>query len=388
MKRDFEYIVLGLGGLGSGAAYWLSRRAGAEVLGVEQFELGHVRGESEDHSRIIRLSYHTPAYVELAKLAYDAWATLERESGDQVVLRTGGLDFAKPDSLIPLDTYRNAMRACDVPFEDLDADEIMRRWPQFTLTYEIQGLFQEQSGIAMAARANAAHRKMARAQGATLLDNTPVLGISTKGAEVIVETIGGRFRCRKLVIAAGPWSNKALGFLGMELPLEITREQVTYFASPRPEEFAPDRFPVWIWMDDPCFYGFPVFGEAGPKAAQDAGGKPVTADTRNFEPDPDNLRGVEEFLAKYIPGALGPIIYTKTCLYTLTPDRDFVIDHVPGHDNVVVAIGAGHAFKFASQIGRLLSELALDGATKVDLAPFSLERPILKMKNPPKSYMV
>jgi sarcosine oxidase len=388
VKRDYEYIVLGLGGLGSGAAYWLSRRAGGEVLGIEQFELGHVRGESEDHSRIIRLSYHTPAYVELAKLAYDAWDTLQYESGDQVLLKTGGLDFAKPDSLIPLDTYRDAMRACDVPFEDLDADEIMRRWPQFTLTPEIQGLFQEQSGIAMAARANAAHRKMALAQGATLLDNTPVIGIASKGNEVIVETTGGRFRCKKLVIVAGPWSNKALGFLGMELPLEITREQVTYFASPKPEAFAPDRFPVWIWMDDPCFYGFPVFGEAGPKAAQDAGGKPVTADTRNFEPDPDNLRGVEEFLAKYIPGALGPIIYTKTCLYTLTPDRDFVIDHVPGHDNVVVAIGAGHAFKFASQIGRLLSELALDGETKVDLAPFSLERPILKMKNPPKSYMV
>ena len=388
MKRDYEYIVLGLGGLGSGAAYWLSRRAGSEVLGIEQFELGHVRGESEDHSRIIRLSYHTPAYVELAKLAYDAWSTLESESGDQVVLKTGGLDFAKPDSLIPLDTYRDAMRACNVPFEDLDADEIMRRWPQFTLTPEIQGLFQEQSGIAMAARANAAHRKMAIAQGATLLDNTPVVGITTKHDEVTVETSGGRFRCRKLVIAAGPWSNKALGFLGMELPLEITREQVTYFASANAAAFAPDRFPVWIWMDDPCFYGFPVFGEAGPKAAQDAGGKPVTADTRNFEPDPDNLRGVEEFLARYIPGALGPIIYTKTCLYTLTPDRDFVIDHVPGHENVVVAIGAGHAFKFASQIGRLLSELALDGDTAVDLAPFSLDRPILKMKNPPKSYMV
>ena len=388
MKRDYEFIVLGLGGLGSAAAYWLSRRAGAEVLGLEQFELGHVRGESEDHSRIIRLSYHTPAYVELAKLAYDAWATLEHESGDQVVLRTGGLDFAKPDSLIPLDTYRDAMRTCGVPFEDLDAREIMRRWPQFTLTDEIQGLFQAQSGIAMAVRANAVHRKMAIAQGATLLDNTPVIGISTKNDEVSVDTSGGRFRCRKLIIAAGPWSNKALGFLGMELPLEITREQVTYFASPNADAFAPDRFPVWIWMDDPCFYGFPVFGEAGPKAAQDAGGKPVTADTRNFDPDPDNLRGVEEFLARYIPGVLGPIIYTKTCLYTLTPDRDFVIDHVPAHDNVVVAIGAGHAFKFASQIGRLLSELALDGGTKVDLAPFSLERPILKMKDPPKSYMV
>jgi len=387
VKRDYEYIVLGLGGLGSGAAYWLSRDAGAEVLGIEQFELGHPRGESQDHSRIIRLSYHTPEYVELAKLAYDAWSTLQRESGDQVWLKTGGLDFARRDSKIPLDTYRNAMRACNVAYEDVDAREIMRRWPQFTLDDDIQGLYQEQSGIAMAARANAAHQKMARANGATLIDRTPVTNILTRGNEVAVETPGGTFSCRKLVIAAGPWSNRALGYLGIELPLEVTREQVTYFAAPRPDDFAPDRFPVWIWMDDPCFYGFPTFGEAGPKAAQDAGGKPVTADTRDFEPEPENLRGVEEFLSRYIPGALGPIIYTKTCLYTLTPDRDFVIDTVPGHDNITVAIGAGHAFKFASQIGRLLSELALTGASTIDLSSFALDRQILTMKDPPKNYM-
>ena len=387
MKRDYEYIVLGLGGLGSGAAYWLSRDAGAEVLGIEQFELGHVRGESQDHSRIIRLSYHTPEYVELAKLAYDAWSTLQRESGDQVWLKTGGLDFARRDSRIPLDTYRNAMRACNVAYEDVDAREIMKRWPQFTLDDDIQGLYQEQSGIAMAARANAAHQKMARANGATLIDRTPVTNILTRGNEVAVETPGGTFSCRKLVIAAGPWSNRALGHLGIELPLEVTREQVTYFAAPRPDDFAPDRFPVWIWMDDPCFYGFPTFGEAGPKAAQDAGGKPVTADTRDFEPEPENQRGVEEFLSRYIPGALGPIIYTKTCLYTLTPDRDFVIDTVPGHDNITVAIGAGHAFKFASQIGRLLSELALTGASTIDLSSFALDRQILTMKDPPKNYM-
>jgi sarcosine oxidase len=387
VKHDYEYIVLGLGGLGSGAAYWLSREAGAEVLGIEQFELGHVRGESQDHSRIIRLSYHTPEYVDLAKLAYDAWDTLERESGDQVVLKTGGLDFAPRDSKIPLDTYRNAMRTCHVTYEDLDADEIMKRWPQFTLTEDIVGLYQEQSGIAMAARANEAHRKMARANGATLLENTPVTDLITRDGEVTVETTEGSFLCRKLVIAAGPWSNRALGYLGLELPLEVTREQVTYFAAPRPQDFAPDRFPVWIWMDDPCFYGFPTFGEAGPKAAQDAGGKPVTADTRDFEPEPENLRGVEAFLSRYIPGALGPIIHTKTCLYTLTPDRDFVIDTVPGHENVVVAIGAGHAFKFASQIGRLLSELALNGTSTIDLSSFALDRQILTMKDPPKNYM-
>src|SRR5215210_333126 len=170
VKHDYEYIVLGLGGFGSAAAYWLSRRAGPDVLGVEQFELGHVRGESQDHSRIIRLSYHTPAYVELAKHAYTAWAELERDSGERLVLRTGGLDFAPRESAIPLTNYSGSMDAAGVAYEHLDAAEIRRRWPQFTVTDDIHGLYQPESGIAMAARGNAAHLRMAREHGATLRD--------------------------------------------------------------------------------------------------------------------------------------------------------------------------------------------------------------------------
>ena len=114
---------------------------------MEQFELGHVRGESQDHSRIIRLSYHTPAYVELAKYAYRAWAELEKDSGEQVVLKTGGLDFAPRVSAIPLSGYSGSMDAAGVPYEALDAAEIMRRWPQFCLSEDIHGLFQPESGI-------------------------------------------------------------------------------------------------------------------------------------------------------------------------------------------------------------------------------------------------
>jgi sarcosine oxidase len=82
------------------------------------------------------------------------------------------------------------------------------------------------------------------------------------------------------------------------------------------------------------------------------------------------------------------VIYTKTCLYTLTPNRDFVIDHLPGLDNVMVAIGAGHAFKFASVIGRILSELAIYGETPSDVSPFSIRRPLLGDPNPPRTYLM
>jgi sarcosine oxidase len=388
MRRDFEYIVVGLGGWGSAAAYWLSRRAGADVLGLEQFELGHVRGESQDHSRIIRLSYHTPGYVELAKHAYTAWREVERDSGDQLVLRTGGLDFAPLESAIPLTNYSSSMDAAGVSYEHLDGAEIRRRWPQFTVGDDIHGLYQAESGIAMAARGNAAHLRMAREHGATLRDGAPVERLRSVGNEVEVTAGGVTYRGRKLVIAAGAWSNGALTHFGIHLPLRVTKEQVTYFATPHQADFQPDRFPIWIWMDDPCFYGFPTFGEAGPKAGQDAGGEEVTADGRTFEPDQAALARTVEFLGRYVPKCLGPIIYTKTCLYTLTPDRDFVLDTLPEHPNVAVGIGGGHGYKFASLIGRILSELAIDGRTERDIEPFRIDRAILQLLNPPANYMV
>lgn len=380
--------MLGLGGLGSGAAYWLSRRAGRNLLGLEQFELGHIRGGSQDHSRIIRLSYHTPGYVRLAQQAYQAWAALEVEAQERLVLKTGGLDLSPPNSLIPISDYANSLQACDVPFELLDAVEIMKRWPAFQLTKDIQGLYQSESGLVDAAKSNTAHQRMAREYGATLRESVTISAIHPQEGEIEIITADAAYRCRKLIIAAGAWSNQALAYFGCKLPLTITQEQVTYFATPHLPDFAPERFPIWIWMDEPCFYGFPIYGEAGVKVAQDVGGKEVTAETRTFESNRDNLTRVQNFMGRYLPTALGPIIYTKTCLYTMPPDRDFVIDAVPGHDNIFVAIGAGHAFKFASLIGKILSELALDGQTNSDLQPFKIDRPILTRENPPKSFMV
>jgi len=174
MRTNYDYIVIGLGGLGSGAAYWLARRAGKDVLGLEQFEIGHVRGASQDHSRIIRLSYHTREYVRLAWQAYQAWTVLEAEAQVKVVVKTGGLDFApREGAAIPMSDYTNSMTAADVPYEHLDAAEIMRRWPQFRLTDDIHGLYQSESGIASAAIGNAAHQRLACEYGVTLADNAP-----------------------------------------------------------------------------------------------------------------------------------------------------------------------------------------------------------------------
>jgi sarcosine oxidase len=388
MRREYDVIVVGLGALGSGAAYWLAKR-GARVLGLEQFELGHDRGSSHDWSRIIRKSYFTPAYVQLAKEAYDAWEALERDAGEQVVFKTGGLDIGPCDGAIALSTYSDSMRACDVYFEELDAAEIRRRWPVWQIGDDIRGLFQPESGIVAAERAAAALRRTATALGATLRDNAPVTALRAAGDEIDVEAGGERYRAGKLVIAAASWTPQMLAHFGVRLPFEVTKEQVMYFKAHDLAGFAFGSFPIWIWMDDPSFYGFPIFGENDAvKITQDCGGKPVDPDARGFEEDPGITARVAGFLQQYLPAALGPVARLKTCLYALTPDRDFILDTLPEHANVSVAVGGGHGFKFASVIGRILSDLALDGATASDLRAFRLDRPVLQMAAPPKTYML
>ena len=388
-KRDHDLIVVGLGAFGSAVAYWAAR-AGARVLGLEQFEFGHPNGASNDHSRIIRLSYHRPAYVRLARRAYATWEELEAEAGVTVVTRTGGLDLAPRDAAIPLSDYTDSMTAEGVPFEHLDADEVMRRWPQWHLSDEHHALFQPDAGLADPFRGNAAHRRLAVAHGATLLERAPVSGLRDVGGEVEVLVGETAYRAGHVVITADAWTNELLATFDRRLPLTITKEQVTYFACPRPEDFAPERFPVWIWMDEPCFYGFPTYGEAGPKGAQDVGGVETTPATRTFEPDPAAAARLLDFMGRHLPGAVGPPIYTKTCLYTLTPDRDFVLDRLPDHPNMLVGLGAAHGFKYASVIGRILAELAMDGSTpsQGEIEDFRIDRPILREAHPATSFMV
>jgi sarcosine oxidase len=379
MRHMYEVIVVGCGGIGSAAAYWLARRIASDVLALEQFPLGHDRGSSQDHSRIIRRSYHDPNYTALAAPAYDLWSEIEDESGVQLVFKTGGLDLEQLGTTGPKDLSHCAetMTADGIAYDDLNAQEIMARWPQFRLPKDARGLYQADSGLVDAGKANAVHRSLARGHGAVIRDQVPVRAIrSTEGAvEVVIDD--GTYSAEHVLVAAGAWTNSILATLGIAWPLTVTQEQVTYFATPNLREFAPDRFPIWIWRAPEEFYGFPIYGEVATKAGQDVGGEEVTAETRTFDPNPRTRERLTRFLETHIPGFLGPELYTKTCLYTMPPDRHFVIDALPGHPHITVAVDAGHAFKFATLIGRILSELALDGRTDYPIAAFQADRPAL-----------
>jgi sarcosine oxidase len=376
MTESFDYVVIGLGGLGSAACWELARR-GHRVVGLERFELGHSRGASHDTSRILRHSYHTPAYVRLTQQAYDDWARLEGESGESLVTRVGGLDLFPPGPAIGRGDYTGSMDEVGITYELLDVAETSRRWPQFRLPPGTVVVHQADAAIVPAARTTRVMQEQARRHGAVLRDRSPVIGVDDLGRSGLeVRTADGPLRCGGVVVTADAWVNDVLGHLGLNLPVDVTLEQVTYFAPEHPEQYAPGRMPLWIWMGDPSFYGFPCYGEPTVKAAQDCGGPVVDPDDRGIDPDPTMLARLTDHMRSTLPGSGEPVRSVR-CQYTLPPDRDFVLAPVPGHEQVVVGLGAGHSFKFAPTFGRLLADLVTTGETATDVSTYRLDRPAL-----------
>jgi sarcosine oxidase len=310
-----------------------------------------------------------------------------------VLLKTGGLVIEDPNGRDPekvgtrnVDGYVAAFEEHGFDYELLDPDELMARWPQFRLYGSERAIYQSESGLVDAGKCNAVHVALARARGANIFENTPVRAVRPNGEGVEVVTDAETYYADRVVVASDMWTNEVLRGTGVQIPLTITQEQVTCYATPNLKEFAPDRFPVFMWHGRDNFYGFPVYGEVATKLGQHMGGHEVTPETRTFEPDPVRLERYRDFLGKHIPGFLGPELYTRTCPYTIPPDQNFVLDTLPAHPQISVAMGAGHAFKFASLIGRILSELALEGSSTYPIEPFELSRPAITNRTFEKTF--
>lgn len=367
--ETFDVAVVGMGALGSAAAYHLARK-GVDVVAFEQFELGHVRGASHDTSRIIRTSYGKPAYVRLAQSAYEDWADFEAVAGEKLVTVTGGLVFCPIEGPYAAGDFASSLDVVGIPYEFLGAAEVRSRWPQFAVPENVETIYTPDSGIVHASRSVAALQMQARAHGALIRDRTTVERLSPGGSGVVVHTADGDVRARKVVLATDAWTNRLLEPLDAAIPLVTMQEQVTYFRPADPDAFDRDRFPVWIWEDTFCFYGFPTYGEPTIKAARDRSDNMMTPDGRTFVPSSELLEQLSSFMGSTIPGS-GPALRTVTCQYAITPDRRFAIGPLEQHPDVIVALGAGHAFKFTPAIGRILAELAVDGGTGDDISAFA-----------------
>jgi sarcosine oxidase len=378
--ESYDVIVLGLGGMGSATAYHLATR-GKRVLGVEQFQPAHAMGSSHGRTRIIRQAYFEhPAYVPLLLRAYELWRHIESETGKQLLLLPGGLMMGASDSEVVRGSLRSAQEH-GLPHEVIDAAEIRRRYPLFRIPDDTIALFERAAGLVFCEAAVSAHLQAAAAAGATLRFGETVRSWSVADSgEVKVATSRGECLADQLVITPGPWAPKLLA--GVGLPLIVERQVLLWFQPPGGiDAFQPDRFPIYIWQREAGAipYGFPAVD--GPRDGVKISfyRKPVTeicsAETVDRNIRDDDLADIRLILREFLPTLDGELVAATTCLYTLTPDLNFVIGAHPDHPQVKIAAGfSGHGFKFCPVVGEILANLVISGRAGHDIGLFDPRR--------------
>lgn len=367
----YDVIVIGAGGMGSATAYHLAKSS-ANVLVLEQFQRGHKLGSSHGETRIIRFFYEKQFYTELMKTAYQEWRNLESASGKQLLFITGSINLGKSGNEYIM-SVRKSMEAAGIKSEWWDTKQLAQKYPQFDITKDMDILWQKDTGFLYASECVSTHLQLAEKHGAVIHESTPVTHIDWQTDLPIVHTEEKQYQSKKVVVTAGAWTSTMLTELA--IPLKATKQQVCYYR-PLDSMFKPNQFPVFTEVTDQgdFLYGIPYFGKNGLKVARHGNGIHVSPDTYNREPDADYVQLIDAYVQERIP-KLGKSTQAEVCLYTETPDEDFVIDTHPKCPNVLIAAGfSGHGFKFCSLVGRIMAELALTDETTFDISPFRIDR--------------
>jgi len=366
MGKSFDVIVIGVGAMGSSACFQLARR-GVRVLGLEQFDIPHALGSSHGQSRMIRLAYYEhPDYVPLLKRAYQLWDELESISGQKLLYRTGGVYIGPIDGEV-VGGSLHAAREHKLAHELLDHAELGRRFPQFTVPEPWVAVWEPEAGFLTPENVIAAYAEAALRGGAELHGREMVTSWEADAGGVTVRTTRDEYRADKLIFCGGPWTSKLVADLGVRLV--VTRQVWGWVWPKKPEFFELGRLPVWAidHLDGTLHYGFPLLKDVpGFKIGHHGPGRETDPERVARDPQAGDEETFRPVLKNMIPAADGALLSMKVCTYTNSPDHHFIIDRHPIHERVTLACGfSGHGFKFASVVGEVLADLAMEGRTRL-----------------------
>ena len=361
--------------MGSATCYELARR-GQRVLGLERFDIGHSMGSSHGETRMLRLGYFEgQSYVPMVLRAHQLWRDIGKKIDDELLTITGTLDVIEPGLDIVV-RGEAACKAYDLPYEVLDAKRIMSRYPAFRLPPKYRGLFQPDGGYVKSEKAILTYTALAIDAGAEIHPREQVLSFEpTPTGGVKVRTNARTYEAGRLVLSPGPWINKFVPAL--KAVTQPYRQVFGWFRPLQPDLFKRGNFPSFtLKIPEGHYYGFPLYGHPGLKVGGPHHGREACdPETLIRENRPSDEQGMRDCLATYLPAAMGTALQIKVCIYTMTPDEDFIIDFMPGAPQIVVASPcSGHGFKFASVMGEILADLAMDRPSPFDLSPFRMSR--------------
>ena len=361
-----DVVVVGAGAMGSSTAWWLARR-GIDVVLLEQFEQGHVRGSSHGASRIFRFAYPEPDYVALAQRALPLWRELEDDAGVPLLDTTGGIDHGDVGTIEAVGT---ALAACGATSERLNPHAARERWPE--MTFDRAVLFQPDAGRCRADDTVRALQDRAAAHGALVEFSVGPATVSERGDGVVArcEQVDLEVVARAAVITAGSWVERvAPAGIGLP-PMKVTLEQIAHFA-PRAEGEWPSFIHHRVEVGEGVVYGLRTPGE-GIKVGGHHEGPVTDPDRRTFELDAPRVDEAVRYAERWLPGVEPVPVFGVTCLYTTTPTEDFIVDRRGPF--IIGSACSGHGFKFTPVIGLLLADLALDVRTVPRIARFGLPR--------------
>ncbi|KAM3616856.1 uncharacterized protein V6R79_024890 [Siganus canaliculatus] len=380
---DFDCIVIGAGVQGCFTAYQLAKKNKKTLL-LEQFLLPHTRGSSHGQSRIIRKAYDEDFYCHMMEECYDLWAQLERESGVKLYRQTGLL-VTGAETSVSFQMFKKTMLKHKIPVKVLTRDNFSQHIPHFKLSEGDAAVVDITAGVLYADRALKTAQDMFKKFGGVIRDGEMVTDIKP-GPVVTVATSAQVYRAKNVVITAGPWASKLLAHTGLELPLEVVRINVCYWKEKEPGTYnVKQRFPSFLVAD--CeetkehIYGLPSNEYPGLMKVCFHNGSKTDPDQRDKQKDRKDIDILQRYVARCMPGLVPEPAVVESCMYTMTPDRHFVLDRHPSYSNIVIGAGfSGHGFKFGPIIGKLLCELSLGEIPSHDLSPFRISRfqPTLK----------
>lgn len=373
MKATFDVVVLGLGANGSSAIYHLSK-TGLAVLGIDRFTPPHSHGSSHGQSRIIRQAYHeNPLYVPLVKEAYSLWGELEKTTGKTLLLRTGGIMLGNENSSV-IKGAKLSAETHNVSSAYLDNNQIKNTFPALKPAADTVAVLDKGAGILFPERCIQTYLEEAQQAGASLHYNERVVRITPTENSIAIVTDKNTYQAAKLIISVGAWLPELMPEL--QLPLTIERQVLYWLKSKKQQSyFTPDALPIYIWEYAPgsIFYGFPDLGD-GIKIAFYHGGNIIAPDALTPDVSQEEIASMMEVAETYLD-IEAVFNYATTCMYTNTPDENFIIDFHPQYKNIIIASPcSGHGFKFASLTGKLLCDMAVGNPISFDLSPFRIAR--------------